>query len=116
MSQEQVTQENDGPNEGEMKKEAMGSTIVPHRYALSVCEEDGHDSLHADRRIGEKKSRVTVDTGAVVTVAGLRMGEPSTKSALQMASEELVRTVVNCREYGLAIKLVACNFQSYRVQ
>jgi hypothetical protein len=48
MPQEQLTEGNDGPKEDEMKKEPVGSAIVPHRYTLSVCDEYGHDSLHAD--------------------------------------------------------------------
>jgi hypothetical protein len=112
MPWEQLTEGSDGPKEDEMKKKPIGSTILPHRYALSVCGEDGHDSLHVDRRIGEKKSLVTVEEGAAVTVAALPKGEPSTKFALQTASEDLVRAVVNCREYELAIALVACNLQS----
>jgi hypothetical protein len=57
--QEQFTEGNDRPKaqyqEDETTKETMDFTIVLPTYAISLCDKDGHDSLYADRRIGEKK-------------------------------------------------------------
>jgi hypothetical protein len=51
-----------------------------------VCDEDGHDSLHANKRVGEKECLVTVARPDIA--AGLPDREPSTKCALQMPSRE----------------------------
>jgi hypothetical protein len=49
-------------------------------------DEDGHDSLHADRRIWEKECLVMV--ARLDIAAGLPEREPSMKCALQMPSRE----------------------------
>jgi hypothetical protein len=69
--------------EEETKVEAMCTTLLPPCYALSVCDENGLKSPHADGRIEEKEFLVTINKGVVVTVtrqdivAGLPEREPS---------------------------------------
>jgi hypothetical protein len=66
----------------ETEKKATVWPLMPPRYALSVSGKRGHDSLHAEGRIGEK--------ACLVTTAGLPERDPLTRCPLQTASGEIL--------------------------
>jgi hypothetical protein len=53
----------------EEKETAAVSPFMPPRYALSMSEKGGHDSVHAEGQRGEKVCLVTIDTRGSVTIA-----------------------------------------------
>jgi hypothetical protein len=53
----------------ETDKKTTVSSLLSPRYAFRVLDKDGHVSLRAKGRIGDKSCFVTIDTGASVTVA-----------------------------------------------
>jgi hypothetical protein len=76
-----------------MRKKAMGSPFLPPHYGLSVLDNDGHDSLHAEGHMGDKSCPVISDTGASMMVTrpditGLPERDLLTKCALQTAPGE----------------------------
>jgi hypothetical protein len=81
----------DRPRSQEEKEVAVPS-LLPPSFALNVVDNDDHNSLCAEGRIGGKACLTNIATSAVVTiarpdtVAGLAEREPSPKFTLQMPS------------------------------
>lgn len=65
----------------------MVSSLMSFRYALGVLDMDGHGSLHAEGRIGDKSCLVTIYTGASMTNA-----RPDITAGLSKQREEPLST------------------------
>jgi predicted aspartyl protease len=96
------TARRDGPGP-ENEEGVSESSITPPRFALKVLAKWAKGSLTADGWIQEKPCRVTIDTGASVTIArpdiveGLPEKELSRPYVLQTASGETIPVVKEAR-------------------
>jgi hypothetical protein len=76
------------------RKKRRPPSFLPTNYTLHMVDTDNHNRLCAERQIGEEICLMTINPGAVVTVAwldtvaGLLERAQSPKFTLQMASGE----------------------------